>query len=162
LEQADRLIAPPGRASRQADLRRAISSAYYGLFHAILAEAADEFIGKTKRQTARYELVYRSVDHKSLRRLCEDVTKATLPAKYARYARYAPAGGFGPDLIALATAVIDLQEKRHSADYDPLFHVSVSDAVLVVATGRAALARFRGANRTRKRAFLALLVFSPR
>ena len=100
LEQADRLIAPPGGgAPRQADLRRAISNAYYGVFHAIVTEAADDFVGKTQRQTPRYALLYRSIDHRSLRTLCEDVVKTTLPAKYSKYQ---PSGGFGPDLLALA------------------------------------------------------------
>jgi len=160
LEQADRLIAPPGGgAPRQADLRRAISNAYYGVFHAIATEAADDFVGKTQRQSPRYALVYRSIDHRSLRRLCEDVIKTALPPKYSNYQ---PTGGFGPDLIALATAVIDLQEKRHLADYDPLFRVGMSESVLAVSTGRTALARFRNANRTRRKAFVSLLVFSPR
>jgi hypothetical protein len=160
LEQADRLIAPPGGgAPRQADLRRAISNAYYGVFHAIVTEAADDFVGKTQRQTPRYALLYRSIDHRSLRTLCEDVVKTTLPAKYSKYQ---PSGGFGPDLLALATAVVDLQEKRHSSDYDPLFRVGMSEALLAVATGRTALTRFRNANRTRRKAFLSLLVFSPR
>ena len=42
-EQADTLMAPPAGAPRQVDLRRAISNAYYGVFHAILAAAADEY-----------------------------------------------------------------------------------------------------------------------
>jgi hypothetical protein len=160
LEQADRLVAAPVvGAPRQADLRRAISTAYYALFHAILTQAADDFVKQVHRQTARYELVYRSVSHKLLRTLCEDVGKRTLPGKYAKYA---PAGGFGPDLVAVATAFVDLQEKRHSADYDPLFRVSTSDAVLAVATSRAALARFRNAPRPRMKAFLSLVIFSPR
>lgn len=159
-EQADRLIAPPGGgAPRQADLRRAISNAYYGIFHAVLTEAADYFAGKSQRQTPIYQLVYRSIDHRSLRRLCEDVKKKTLPEKILQYE---PTGGFGQDLIALTTAVVDLQEKRHLADYDPLFRVGMSDAVLAVATGRTAMARFQNANRPRRKAFLSLLVFSPR
>jgi hypothetical protein len=160
LEQADRLIAPPGGgAPRQADLRRAISSAYYGLFHAVLTEAADDFVGRTHRQTSRYALVYRSVDHRSLRSICEDVVKTRLPAKYAKHE---PAGGFGSDLVAFSTAVVDLQERRVLADYDPLFRARKSDAVLAVETGRTALARFRNASRSRRKAFLSLLVFSPR
>lgn len=160
LDQADRLTAPPGvGAPRQADLRRAISSSYYGIFHAIVTEAADVFVGKTQRDSPRYALVYRSIDHRSLRAICEDVVKPTLPAKYLKYE---PRGGFGSDLIALATAVAELQEKRHLADYDPLFRVSMSDAVLAVGTGRTALARFKSASRERQKAFLSLVVFSPR
>jgi len=153
-------MAPPGRgAPRQADLRRAISNAYYGVFHAVVTEAADHFVGKTQRQTPIYGLVYRSIEHRSLLRLCEGVKKATLPE---RYSKHEPTGGFGSDLIALAIAVVDLQEKRLLADYDPLYRVGMSDAVLAVATGRTALVRFRNANRARRKAFLSLLVFSPR
>jgi hypothetical protein len=160
LEQADRLTtAPVGGAPRQADLRRAISTAYYALFHAVLTELADNFAGKTKRHTSRYALVYRSVDHGSLRKLCEDVVKTTPPLKYSSHI---PKGGFGHDLIAFANAVVDLQEKRHSADYDPLFRARASDAVLAVATARAALTRFRAVTRTQRKTFLSLLVFPPR
>ena len=137
----------------------AISNAYYAVFHAVVTQAADDFVGRTHRASPRYALVYRSIDHKSLRKLCEDVKKPTLPAKYSTYS---PRGGFGADLIALATAVVDLQEKRHFADYDPLFRVRMSDAVLAVATGHTALFRFRNANRTSRKAFLTLLVFPPR
>jgi hypothetical protein len=50
------------------------------------------------------------------------VIKNPLPTKYSKYE---PAGGFGQDLIALATAVIDLQEQRHLADYDPLSRADI-------------------------------------
>jgi hypothetical protein len=159
LSQADRLIAPPAGAPRQADVRRAISSAYYALFHAVATEVADEFAGRSQRQTPRYALVYRSVDHRALRTICEDVVKSTLPAKYLKYVRR---GGFGPNLKALASAVVDLQEKRHAADYDPLLRVNMSDARLAVATGRTALIRFKRVTPAQRRAFVSLLVFSPR
>jgi hypothetical protein len=160
LEQADRLIAPVGGgAPRQADLRRAISTAYYGVFHAVATEAADSFSGRTQRQSPRYALVYRSIEHGSLRGICEDVIKTTLPAKYVHHE---PSGGFGPDIIALATAVIDLQEKRHAADYDPLFRASTAEGIVAIQTGRTAVNRLRHANQTRRRAFLSLVVFSPR
>jgi hypothetical protein len=140
LDQAGRLIASTGGgAPRQVDLRRAISTAYYALFHAVTAEAADDLVGRTHRQSPRYQLVYRTIEHRSLLRLCEDIIKTTLPA---RYAGYEPAGGFGPDLQAFADAVIDLQEKRNRADYDPLFRVTRSEAFLAIEIGRTALARF--------------------
>jgi len=160
LDQADRLITPPGGgAPRQADLRRAISNAYYAVFHSVIARAADQVVGKTDRANPRYTLVYRSIDHQSLRKICDDIRKTTLPTKYSTYS---PRGGFGFDLVALANAVIDLQEKRHLADYDPQFRVRMSDAVLAVATSREAIVRFESANRTARKTFLLLLTFSPR
>jgi hypothetical protein len=120
-EQAEKLIAaPPAGPPRQADLRRAISAAYYAVFHATLTQAADLFVGRTKRSESRYGLVYRSIGHKQLRELCEIVRK---PKLSARYVPHAPASGFGPNIPAFA-AFIELQEKRHSADYDPLFRVN--------------------------------------
>lgn len=160
LEQAVRLASPLATgAPRQADLRRAISSAYYALFHAIAAQAGDTFAGRTNRGKPNYSLVYRSVGHRSLRELCEDVQKRTLPQKYMPYV---PSGGFGADLLAVAVAVVDLQEKRHSADYDPLFRVSASDATLAISTARAAVERLARAGRGVRRTFISLLVFSPR
>jgi hypothetical protein len=159
-EQADRLATPPpAGAPRQVDLRRAISAAYYGLLHAVLTAAADEFVGSTQLATARYRLTYRSIDHAALRSLCKEAQKSNLAAKYAQYS---PARGFGGDIQAFAAAALDLQEKRLSADYDPLFRVRTSDAVLAIKTARSALERLRKANKTRRKAFLMLLLFAPR
>jgi hypothetical protein len=146
-------------APRQANLRRAISNSYYALFHAVATFAADDLIGRRNRQNARYELAYRSVDHRALRSVCEDLNKNNLPAKYLRYE---PRGGFGVDLQALAAAVVELQEKRHAADYDPMFRASRTDAVLAVRMSRNALLRFRGSNSSKRKIFLALVVFNIR
>ena len=138
---------------------RAISNAYYALFHAVIAEAADDLVGRTHRQTPRYMLVYRSVDHKRLRGLCEDIAKQNLPS---RYSKFEPEGGFGRDLRSFAKAVVELQESRHQADYDPLFRATRSNAILIVKKSREALEQFRHANRVLRRAFLTLVVFPPR
>jgi hypothetical protein len=160
LDQAERLIASRGGSvARQVDLRRAISSAYYALFHTVATGASDDLVGRTHRHTARYQLVYRSVEHRSLLRLCTDVSKTKLPEKYANHQ---PQGGFGSDLLAFADTVVELQEKRNRADYDPGFRAVKSEVVLDIARGRAALAHFRNASRSQQRAFVSLIVFSPR
>jgi hypothetical protein len=160
LDQAERLTAPAGvGAPRQADLRRAISAAYYGVFHAVATEAADEFVGRTQRDSSRYALVYRSVGHRRLREVCDDVVKSTAPSKYLKYL---PRDGLGPDLVAVAAAIGELQERRHSADYDSLFRAKTSDADLAVATARNALSHFRNASRGPRRVFVSLVLFPPR
>lgn len=84
-KQADALVAQ----GRQADLRRAISAAYYGLFHFVLTEAADMVVGNADQSSARYSLVYRSVDHKRLLQLSAQLTNPqNLPL--------VPPGGLGP------------------------------------------------------------------
>ena len=160
LEQAAKLVVPPPAGPpRQVDLRRAISSAYYAVFHHVLAAAADEFIGKTKRNSPHYTLAYRSIDHRNLRSLCEEFGKPTPPAKYLKYL---PPNAMGPNIREFCTALVDLQEKRHSADYDPSMRFKTSDALISIATARSAIRRFQRASSIRRKAFLAMLLFRVR
>jgi hypothetical protein len=159
-EQAQRLVArsaagPP----RQVDIRRAISSAYYGVFHATLSYVADHFVGSSKRTSALYGLVYRSVDHALLRNLCQEVQSRR---STSRVALYAPAGGFSPDIQAFAATALELQLKRNTADYDPLPRYRRLDALFAIRAARGALSRFKSASSPQQEAFLALLTFKPR
>jgi hypothetical protein len=71
----------PGLEPRQTEIRRAISAAYYALFHFILSKAADEFVGVEYRASPHYALAYRSITHAALRDQCLLVTKSTVPEK---------------------------------------------------------------------------------
>jgi len=159
LAQAERLIVPPAGRPRQVDLRRAISNAYYCVFHAILAAAADQFVGSSKRSSRHYSLVYRSVDHGSLRSLCSELKNRNLTHKIAYHA---PADGFDLDTQTFAKFVLELQEKRVAADYDPGIRVKTLDARLAVEAARTALRHFDQANASSREAFLSLLAIRPR
>jgi hypothetical protein len=111
------------------------------------------------RSSKRYSLVYRSVDHRRLREVCEEVQKSTLSA---RYAEYAPRTGFGQNLQAFCIAVVDLQKARHAADYDPLARFTVPDTTATLVTARTALKRFRQVSGNRRRIFLSLILFQLR
>ncbi len=158
-EQAEGLITNRSGRPRQVDIRRAISAAYYGVFHAVITAAADQFVGVTNRNRPRYGLVFRSVDHKWMRELCKEIQKPTLSR---RFKPYEPRYGFGPNIAAFAVAAVELQEKRHAADYDVMVRINQSDAVLAIKTARAALRRLNKATRSQQLAFLSLLLFPPR
>ena len=160
LEQADNLAgsASQGRP-RGADLRRAISAAYYAIFHFVLRAAVDSVVPVSKRSGGQYTRVYRGIEHRALRELCKALSGASLPSKYLAHA---PVGGFGSNIRSFATALIDLQEKRYLADYDPQFQVTKSDALLTISTARTALVRFDSAPLDEKETFLNLLLFPPR
>lgn len=159
-EQALKLsAAPPAGAPRQTDLRRAISAAYYAVFHTASTAAADEFVGITNRTSPEYALVYRSIEHRNLRELSEEVLKAQPRAKYAKFL---PKAGFDAQIKSFATAVIELQEKRHTADYDPQLRVRRSDALLAIGTARAAVDALGRAGNGERKAYLTLLLFPPR
>ena len=157
LDQALRLVVPPPNGPpRQVDINRAISAAYYSVFHGVLIAAADEFIGLTKRTTYRYTLVYRSVGHRQLRDFCVDATKPSLPAKYKPYG---PPIGFSVDVQLFGAAVAYLQERRHAADYDPSIRFRTADALLAVRTARTAHERFAQIGSDERQMFLTLLLF---
>lgn len=160
IEQAERLIVrPPAGPPRQVDLRRAISAAYYALFHEIITSVADQIVGITLRGTREHALVCRAMDHGTIRKTCLDLAKATPPAKYLSYL---PTGGFGNDLSGVIAAFPDLMEARHSADYDTLIRFRTSDVKSHIISARAAVRALRNAAADDRKAFLFLLAFPPR
>jgi hypothetical protein len=160
LDQAERLVASTGGGrARLIDLRRAVSNAYYALFHVAVTAAVDAVVGRTHRKTTRYGLAYRTVEHGALRRLCEDAAKSPLPS---RYTKVVPGSGFGADLQFFAGMLVALQDQRHLADYDPLFGTTRSETLVLVHRSREALMRFRAAEKALRDAFLTLVIFPPR
>ena len=160
LDQAEKLIsATVAGPPRQVDLRRAISASYYALFHLILTALADEFVGVSQRGTIRYGLVHRSVDHRAIKDLCTVISKATPPS---RYSSYIPTGGFGQNILVFADSFIDLQERRHRADYDVTARYGRLDARVAIATGRSGMGRFRISDSAERRMLLTLLLCPPR
>lgn len=160
LDQAARLLTParPG-FPRQADLRRAVSTAYYALFHFVLRAVADEFIGARQRKSARYALVYRSIDHRTLRDVSVEAGKKRASQ---RYAPYVPEGGFGPELALFSDAVWELREKRHAADYDPSARFTAPDVERAINTARDAMRLLREAGEEQRKMYLTLLLCPPR
>jgi hypothetical protein len=149
LDQASMLTEPQaGHPTTETDLRRAISAAYYAVFHAIASAAADSIVPANKRATEQYSRVYRSINHGALRKLCDRVRGKKLD--------------FGDDIREFAAAVADLQEKRHSADYDPVFTAIRSDTRLTIRAARSAISQFEGAPEAERAHFLSLLLFPPR
>ena len=61
-----------GPAVRQADLRRAVSTAYYALFHGLAETAADRLVGATPpaRRYLAWSRVYRDLNHTSAKKAC--------------------------------------------------------------------------------------------
>ena len=90
----------------QAELRKAISIAYYAVFYALCQNTADCFVGAAGngRSERAWRQAYRAVDHGFAQRQCQN--------------RQAMAG-FPPEIRFFASSFILLQEHRHVADYDP-------------------------------------------
>ncbi|MFS8039097.1 hypothetical protein ACI7BZ_19420 [Xanthobacter sp. AM11] len=151
--------ASPSRRPRQTNLRRAISDAYYAVFHHLARIVADELIGSSYRTSKAYVLAYRSLDHGLARTVCQDLAKATPPAKYNSYL---PSSGFCSEITEFCTAFVDLQERRHSADYDPSERFSIADVEMLVNTATSAITKLNAASPQERRLFVHIISFKLR
>ena len=94
----------------EADLRRAVSAAYYAVFHTLAASNAELIAGQPQSGISAYawERVYRRLDHGRAQNNLRAVLNLLSPA--------------GENF---ARAFIELQDLRREADYDPNFSITV-------------------------------------
>jgi hypothetical protein len=100
LDAADTLLTENKRSI--AFRRRAISTAYYAVFHAIDKLCADYVTRSAKRSSEEYLRAYRALDHAPLKNAFSQS-----PLKDV------------PKLSNIGAAVVTLQAERHRADYLP-------------------------------------------
>jgi hypothetical protein len=122
----------------------------------VLTAAADMVVASGDRSSARYSLVYRSVDHSRLRAL-----SLQLSGSKPRNLPLLPSGGFGT-IADFARTAANLYELRNIADYDPSRDFTPDEAQLAISYAREAIAWFQGATKEQQEAFLTLLLFKPR
>ena len=100
----------PGRP-RQIELRRAVSTTYYALFHTLANNCADLLVGpRSPSQTNQaWRQAYRALDHGEVKRKCmQGPGKPILDTHFPRSIR------------DFARQFVKMQEIRNKADYDPL------------------------------------------
>ena len=109
---------------RRADLCRAVSTAYYAMFHCLSLVCADSLAGRSRSVGNRpmWRRVYRALEHRQARVRCENAPSA-----------------FPDDVRAFAKAFAVLQSSRHFSDYDPDYAVSKSDVAAAINDARTAI-----------------------
>ncbi|HEY5412492.1 MAG TPA: hypothetical protein VIJ94_17370 [Caulobacteraceae bacterium] len=153
---ARHLATPPARGKpRQADLRRAVSTAYYALFHYVLTQAAGELVGSTPatKRTKVWALVYRGFNHREMATRCGQVSNPPLPLE---------AQDFGLGIRALAAEFKILQNERHNADYDPHSTFTLQSVQGRIHAAEAAIRRFDASPRAERKLFLTFLLMGAR
>lgn len=98
LDQAVFLVRSNGK--KPSYKRRAVSCAYYAVFHAFAKLCADVVMPDSQGEAGQYERVYRSLDHTALRTVFGKDPLRSDPA-----------------MRLLGAKVTDLQSARHEADY---------------------------------------------
>jgi len=134
-----RQLAGSSPDANDAQLRRAVSTAYYAVFHKILRMAANRFAGEAQGQTAAYRLLYRWFDHSRVNEVCRAIDKP-LMSKAFQQSLVRPAVSL--QMRRFANAFCVLRDARHLADYDPshrLERVVVDGMVLMAEMAMAAL-----------------------
>lgn len=73
LEQARHLSRRDKGKPRQSNLRRAVSGAYYSVFHLLCEDASGTFVGRGVKDAPLRQLVTRAFVHTQMREACLDV-----------------------------------------------------------------------------------------
>lgn len=128
LEQAGHLAVRESKRPRQASLRRAVSTAYYALFHFIGEEATRELIGGGATSKMLRQLACRSLAHGKVMAVCLEFQKAN-PRQTLQPFWNALHVRANPDLRDICATFAALQQARHSADYDRSQAVSRASAL---------------------------------
>ncbi len=115
----------------EAELRRAVSTAYYALFHLLIDKGTSRLV----TLPALRPRVARTFEHKWMLQVCQEYVKAT-PAGPVSPGDYVLKGNTIPGaLVTIASTFVDLQELRHTADYNlahPLAHPEADTAIAQV------------------------------
>ena len=92
-------------------MRRAVSAAYYALFHFLVERAASRVV----KDKALRKLVRRSYTHGEMKKAAKSFASG---GRLPEHVRAIQVGVVPAELRRIAQAFVSLQEKRHAADYD--------------------------------------------
>lgn len=133
----------------QVNLRRATSAAYYALFHRLARSCADLLVGGEGAAKSKHawRQTYRALNHGSA---CDACKQKMVLSKFPKGIE-----DFGHAFVAM-------QEKRHSADYDPHERFTKSEVLADIAFVTQAISDFEAEDAKDRRAFCALVLFKNR
>ncbi len=159
LEQARHLARRESRRPKQASLRRAVSAAYYALFH-LLTEEGARLVCRGRHLQEMRPVIQRVFDHGTMKKMCNRFDQGGFPGPWNVYG-----GALPDDIRRVARIFVELQEKRHAADYDAAQSFSKHDVdQLIARTGEAfdCWERAKRKHRVLAGLFLLALLFGER
>lgn len=149
LNVAEDLVALNKGKPKQAHLRRALSTAYYALFHTLARCCADTLIGSSgaDRSPEAWSQVYRALEHGVAKNAC---INGKLISRFPQ------------EIQDFANAFVQMQIKRHDADYDPNYRLFKSSVVLDIQSAAAVIDYFNNVPIKHRRAFAAFVTLKHR
>ena len=150
LIQAGRDLLNPrqtGFAATDEHVRRAVSNGYYALFHALAASNANVLIGSPNdtATAAAWSRVYRGLDHTTARR------------ELQRHRQE-----FSVQAQDFADTFSNMQELRHSADYNHSAAISINQASVALDRAEAAIIGYLQAALSERVHIATLTLIRPR
>ena len=145
IETARSLTEISPRRPSQANLRRAVSTAYYAMFHCLAGCAANLIIGRARKPA--WHQTYRALEHGKARNACEDKR---------------PMAAFPQEVRHFAKTFVILQKARQQADYALDGRYSKLDVLAAIDRAERSIARFEQADAQHRRAFVAHVLFKRR
>ncbi len=142
--QAEALATLDAKKPKQVNLRRAVSSAYYAVFHYLVEEACKIQFGTQHAQTPFRDVLARAFTHTTMKSACTGFGGGTLKETIIKGLPRNSAGKFAiPKAVQeLAEAFADLQQKRHFADYDRSERFKRSEVLSVIEEAKDRVANF--------------------
>ena len=132
------------------ELRRAVSCTYYAIFHTLCRAYADAMVGPhagSQLEQELWNMAYRTLDHGPARNKCNDSGNM---------------GRFSSNLRRFAITLVDSQQRRHQADYDPGTTFTQSQVNQIIDDAADALAGFDNAPPDEVRLFITYLTSRAR
>ena len=146
IETARRLAQSGAALPTQADLRRAVSTAYYALFHCLAAAAAD-LLTRSGDRGPEWHQVYRALEHGKAKRACRQ--REALRT-------------FPTEIHSFAETFVELQGVRHEADYALESEYIEPDVLAVINNAEDVINDFERADVRHRRGFIIHVLFKRR
>ena len=137
------------RPEHQERLRRAVSTAYYAMFHTLANSNANALIGApmNDNDAAAWNRTYRALEHGTARN---------------RFQNNSQMASFPNMVREFADAFTRLQGERHTADYNPSPTFTVSGTLQTIDQARQTIIRFGGASSEVRRDLATYILFGNR
>jgi hypothetical protein len=163
LDTAERLVPREAERGRPAyaDHRRAISTAYYAVFHAIGGRVAEAVFGGSDE--AFLHRIRRWIGHGDIREVAiwvcqlEGERSGSPPAHIRDLLAPRGASSIDPDTLSLAEGFLELNDKREQADYNHEAVFSRADTLTQIGLARAVVERVEEAQTNSARHFFGLV-----
>ena len=134
----------------QEELKRAVSTAYYALFLHLCETTANLMVGTLQPEPARrvaWQRMYRVLQHGSTRNKCRNRNEVQQ---------------FPDGMQEFAEILIQAQDARHDADYDPLSRYTRQQVLDIIAEAYRVISVFDATPRQERLHFIAYLLASDR